>query len=105
MSDSRKSLFSRPQAPATSVIGPDVEHFVRGVEAPLERPHVEDNKVEKIVPVQKEKPKEEPLKRLTIDIPDGLHKRVKAGCASQGITIAEVVREILERKFPEPKRQ
>ena len=45
----------------------------------------------------------EPMKRLTIDIPAGLHKRVKSQCANQGTTIADVVRAYLERKFPDSK--
>jgi hypothetical protein len=42
----------------------------------------------------------EPTKRLTIDIPLGLHTRVKSQCALQGLQIAEVVRELLDRRFP-----
>jgi hypothetical protein len=45
------------------------------------------------------------MKRLTIDIPEGLHKRVKSQCGAQGTTIADVVRAFLEKKFPEPKNQ
>lgn len=103
MSDTKKSIFTRPSAPSAPVIGPDVEQFVRGIEPPPELIRVEDNREPKPVRPEKETPKEEPLKRLTIDIPVGLHKRVKAGCAAQGMTIAEAVREYLERKFPMPK--
>lgn len=39
-------------------------------------------------------------KRLTVDIPLGLHTRVKSQCALQGLQIAAVVREILDRRFP-----
>jgi hypothetical protein len=42
----------------------------------------------------------EPSKRLTIDIPKSLHKRVKTGCAIEDLDMAEVVREFLERRFP-----
>jgi hypothetical protein len=42
----------------------------------------------------------EPIKRLTIDIPLSLHRRVKAGCAREGTPIAEVIRDYLERRFP-----
>ena len=44
-----------------------------------------------------------PMKRLTIDIPESLHKRVKSQCGAQGKTIADVVRQFLEKKFAEPK--
>jgi hypothetical protein len=42
----------------------------------------------------------EPVKRLTIDIPKSLHKRVKTGCAVEDQDMAEVVREMLEQRFP-----
>lgn len=43
----------------------------------------------------------EPSKRLTIDLPAGLHARVKAGCALRGVAIRAVVCEFLEREFSE----
>lgn len=42
----------------------------------------------------------EPTKRLTIDLPKSLHKRVKQGCAEREITIADLVRDLLLREFP-----
>ena len=42
---------------------------------------------------------DEPMKRLTIDIPVSLHKRVKSQCALKGEKMADVVRELLERRF------
>lgn len=42
----------------------------------------------------------EPIKRLTIDIPLGLHRRVKTGCVREDVAIADVVREFLARRFP-----
>jgi ParG len=55
----------------------DADHWVKATEAP-------DAKT----------------KRLTIDIPLSLHTRVKSQCALQGLQIAEVVREMLDRRFP-----
>jgi hypothetical protein len=43
---------------------------------------------------------QEPEKRLTITIPLSLHKRVKSGCAIQNLIMADVVRELLEKRFP-----
>ena len=40
-----------------------------------------------------------PMKRLTIDIPADLHRRFKAECARQGVRMADVVRELLEREY------
>ena len=45
-------------------------------------------------------PAAEPVKRLTIDIPLGLHRRVKTGCVREEVPIADVVRDFLERRFP-----
>jgi hypothetical protein len=42
----------------------------------------------------------EPMKRLTIDIPLSLHTRVKSQCALQSLQMADVIREMLERRFP-----
>jgi len=41
----------------------------------------------------------EPMKRLTIDIPLSLHQRVKSQCALKGDKMADVVRELLEKHF------
>ncbi|MFL9828067.1 plasmid partition protein ParG [Rhodoplanes sp. SY1] len=43
----------------------------------------------------------EPMKRFTLDVTESLHKRIKAQCAVQGLKMADVLREILEREFPE----
>ncbi len=44
----------------------------------------------------------EPIKRLTIDVPESLHQRVKSQCALKGEKMADVVRELLEKEFPSP---
>lgn len=41
-----------------------------------------------------------PMKRLTLDIPADLHRRVKAGCANRGEKIVDVVRRFLDAEFP-----
>ena len=43
----------------------------------------------------------EPIKRLTIDVPESLHRRVKAQCAMRGTKIADEVRALLVEHFPE----
>jgi hypothetical protein len=43
---------------------------------------------------------EEKMKRLTIDLPDSLHLRVKSQCVLRGTTMVDVVRKFLEREFP-----
>lgn len=42
----------------------------------------------------------EPTKRLTIVIPLSLHTRVKSKCASEDLLMADVIREMLEQRFP-----
>jgi hypothetical protein len=45
----------------------------------------------------------EPLVRLTFDIPESLHRRIKINCAERGIKrMATELRRILEQHFPEP---
>lgn len=39
------------------------------------------------------------MKRLTIDVSDELHRRIKAACALRGSKMADEVRELLEKHF------
>lgn len=41
----------------------------------------------------------EKTKRLTIDIPDSLHRAIKSQCAMRGTKIADEVREMLIEKY------
>lgn len=47
-----------------------------------------------------EKPEPPKMKRLTIDIPDSLHRRVKSRCGQDGLRMADVIRDLLETRFP-----
>jgi hypothetical protein len=47
--------------------------------------------------------KREPMKRLTIDVPLSLHKRIKSQCALENLVMADEIRDLLERRFPRPK--
>lgn len=42
----------------------------------------------------------EAMKRFTIDVTDSLHKRIKTQCATRGVKMADVIRDMLEREFP-----
>ena len=46
-----------------------------------------------------------PMKRLTFDIPEPLHRRIKTQCASQGIRMTDELRVLLEERFPEQSPQ
>ncbi|MBB3967187.1 plasmid partition protein ParG [Rhizobium metallidurans] len=50
----------------------------------------------KVVPLHAEV---EANKRLTIDVTENLHKRIKAQCAMRGTKMADVIRELLEKEF------
>jgi hypothetical protein len=41
----------------------------------------------------------ERIKRLTIDIPESLHRAIKSQCAMRGTKIADEVRELLIQKY------
>jgi hypothetical protein len=45
----------------------------------------------------------EPMKRLTIDVPLSLHRRIKSQCAINNLIMADVVRDLLEQRFPATK--
>ncbi|WP_336279591.1 hypothetical protein [Bartonella sp. CB175] len=42
---------------------------------------------------------DERMKRLTIDVPESLHRLIKTSCASRGTKIADEVRELLSKKY------
>jgi hypothetical protein len=48
-------------------------------------------------------PKPTDTTRLNCLIPSALHKRVKAACATEGVSMTDVVVEFLEARFPAPK--
>src|SRR4051794_39417972 len=100
-----KSRFKRPEQPASPSLNPEAERFIRGTDSLTEGTRAEVPPPEAAHQVGKETSKQEPMKRLTIDIPESLHRRVKAQCGAQGTTIADVVRAFLEKKFSEPKTQ
>lgn len=82
------------------VIRPKPERTV-GITAQLEDDWVSKGR-EGEPPNQDDAIKEEmPMKRLTIDIPEALHARVKSQCAKRRVKMADVVREFLEKAFPE----
>jgi hypothetical protein len=45
-------------------------------------------------------PKTVPMKRFTIDVPADLHRRIKISCAAEGTKMADMLREILETRYP-----
>jgi hypothetical protein len=50
--------------------------------------------------IRQDAPKQERTKRLTIDVSISLHKRIKSQCALQDEQMADVIRDLLEERFP-----
>jgi hypothetical protein len=50
-------------------------------------------------------PPGEPMKRFTIDVPVSLHRRIKTACARRGLKTPTVLRDLLEREFPDTSGQ
>jgi hypothetical protein len=44
-----------------------------------------------------------PVKRITVDVSEDLHTRIKVGCAAARVKMADAVREVLERTWPATK--
>lgn len=45
------------------------------------------------------RPPAEPMKRLTIDIPESLHRTIKSQCAQRGTKMADEIRALLIREY------
>ena len=43
----------------------------------------------------------ERMKRLTIDVPESLHRRLKISCATRGSKMADEIRALLEQHYQE----
>lgn len=67
----------------------DVEEWVTNREALVE--------AEQPAPAKTTKP--EKIKRLTLDIPESLHKAIKLKATNEGVTMVELLRELLEENY------
>jgi hypothetical protein len=43
------------------------------------------------------------LKRLTLDLPEALHRAIKMRAVEEGISIVEMLRGLLEREYSAPR--
>lgn len=80
MSTKKVSIGAKPKTPASAPASADawVESRVETVDEP------------------------EKMKRLTIDVPESLHRAIKAQSAMRGSKIADEVRELLVQKYGKP---
>jgi ParG len=67
---------------------------------PAQRPASAEDWVQGARATDREAPALGPMKRFTIDVPLELHRRVKSACATRGLKMADVLRDLLEREFP-----
>lgn len=68
----------------------DVEEWVTNREALVEAEQP---------PSSAEVAKPEKIKRLTLDIPESLHKAIKLKATNEGVTMVELLRELLEEHY------
>jgi hypothetical protein len=86
----------------------DIEKFAKGQQAAQ---YVADSvavSLSEIIATEPEitsRPKPEAdtdsIKRMTIIISEGLHRRIKIDCATRGISMLDAVRDALEHRWPE----
>jgi len=62
---------------------PAADKWVGGTEAGREKPEAQG-----------------PTRRLTVNIPEELHRRIKVKCAADGRQITDVINELLLREYP-----
>jgi hypothetical protein len=49
--------------------------------------------------VPKEDKNKDKVKRLTVDIPEELHRKFKVYCIEKGVNMADVIREMIEERI------
>jgi hypothetical protein len=61
------------------------------------------DRLEAVLPEPDAEPEKltEPLKRLTLDIPERLHTRIKLACVANRQKMTEAIRSLLEEHWPE----
>ena len=84
----KKVAFNKPKKAATA----DADQWVQSNQ-PLDqgRAAVRDDRPHPM----------EAMKRFTVDVPVELHRRIKSQCAMRGMKMADMLRELLDREFPE----
>lgn len=86
MAGKKVSFGRKPGAVEKSA---DVEEWVTNRESLIEA-----GQPELAEPVKPEK-----IKRLTLDIPESLHKAIKLKATHEGVTMVELLRDLLEKHY------
>lgn len=75
-------------APKRATVSPNADAWVSGAPAEMEEP------------AQAKSEPAEKMKRFTFDVPETMHRRIKARCAEKGVDMADEMRRILWEHFP-----
>jgi predicted DNA binding CopG/RHH family protein len=90
---------------------PDVDAWVESRDAPADKTATELPAIKeqalgtssktkaKAQSVVVDKPDKDTLKRLTLDIPEALHRRIKGRAVMEGVTMVNMLRELLEETY------
>jgi hypothetical protein len=73
---------------------PNIENWVESREVPVVASVAETPPTP--TPEEPSPPK---LKRLTLDIPDELHRKIKGRAVAEGVTMVDMLRELLEENY------
>ena len=73
---------------------PNIENWVDNREVSQPEPEAEI-----AIPEVEPTPDEPKMKRLTLDIPDELHRKIKGKAVAEGVTMVEMLRKLLETNY------
>ena len=106
MAGKKVNFGTKPQKKAT------VDDWVESREASSESTEPSQNKKTAVMDLdipesetataskdKKEEEKKPIMKRLTLDIPEDLHKRIKGKAVMEGVTMVNMLRELLEETY------
>ena len=100
MAGKKVSFGTKPQKQ------PDVDAWVESREAPEEEmrqqpaPAAQQKSEMKAESKESKKPETQAaMKRLTLDIPESLHRRIKGKAVMEGVTMVNMLRELLEENY------
>lgn len=94
MAGKKVSFGTKPQKQ------PDVDAWVESRDSPIQTSTTEEQAViEEKKPVQEEAIEPSVTKRLTLDIPESLHRQIKGRAVMEGTTMVNMLRELLEKTY------
>lgn len=64
-----------------------------------------DTRSGSLAPAEPEKPRDVPMKRLSIDLPEDMHRRFKVACAATGRKMAAELTALIEARTEELEQE